>query len=102
MLGTVEVRGKSVRYSYLRTDSLTPKERQFVVRSVAEMFFDGEEEREVAMDLLAGRLTRESEANVGSFSGRVYGAELETASGKKSLKLLMASMRQLDFDPNLN
>jgi hypothetical protein len=102
MFGTVEVRGQSIRYSYLKTDPLTPKERQFMVRSVAEMFFDDEERREVRMDLLAGRITRSRQANVGTLSGQVYDADLETASGKKTLSVLVASVRQLDFDPNLN
>jgi hypothetical protein len=102
MFGTVEVRGHSVRYSFLKSDALTPKERQFLVRSVAEMCFDGEEKRDVRMDLLTGSISRGPVANVGSFSGEVFDAELETATGHKALKIMVASVRQLDFDPNLN
>src|SRR4051812_5858243 len=102
MFGTVEVRGQSIRYSYLKTDVLTTKERQFVVRSVAEMCFDDEERRDVSMDLLSGIIAKGPHANIGTFSGQVYEAELETASGRKSLKVLVAAVRQLDFDPNMN
>jgi hypothetical protein len=67
---------------------LSEKERFRVVGMAADMYFKGEEERQISIDGYQGLLSTEQEWSVlGCFSGQVFNAELWPEDGEEKVNL---------------
>ncbi len=73
--------------------NLADKERLKMAGMAAEMYFDGEKERQIALDGYRGLLSTKQERSVlGCFSGQVFNAELwpENGEEKATLRFLIS------------
>jgi len=70
-------------YTFLKGDSrLSFEERDYLKKQATEMYLRNEDEKQVKLDSLEGKISTDGEyANLGCFSGQKFKAEVENKRG---------------------